>query len=528
VRIGVPFAALFTSLVGCAAILGFEDTTLKPDAIDGSAPLDGGEPDGGTAGEAGGDAGTARLQTDPASVVIRRGSTADVVVSVARGADVVGPVAVTMSDLPAGVTAAPATIADAETTTKLTLTAAADAPFGFSTAHLSVDKGGLPPIEIGILVAGATGAADVTFDGDGYVLDATKGVGSVFNALAVQADGKIVAGGAGTGGWLLRRFNADGSADAAFTTAIGALPTNGEIDGIALDPGSQKIVVVGSSSAGIGQAQLTVVRFDATGAPDATFASGSYRLGGTDSPISSIGLGARVAADGSVVVVGTRKEIAATGDSGIVLRLKSDGQRDAAFAGGKLITVPTTRFVGVAFDAAGAVVIGGTDSTTAPGSYTLAKRTATGDVDTTFGKNGVTAFGLGFRAQGFARLGDGSLVLVGDSAQGGNVYTAGRTDAMGTEVFVRGVVTGNNASFFGVAGDAMNRILACGHTPGGTGEARVERLLADGQVDAMFGSGGGTLVNATTLFAAAVEPDGRIVVAGNRMNQGAVVVRLWP
>src|SRR5207244_913202 len=106
-------------------------------------------------------------------------------------------------------------------------------------------------------------------------------------------------------------------------------------------------------------------------------------------------------------------------------------------------------------------------------------RTATGGVDTTFGKNGVTAFGMGFRAQGFARLGDGSLVLVGDSAQGGNVYTAGRTDAMGTEVFVRGVITGTSASFFGVAGDALNRILACGHTQGGSSEARVERLLAD-------------------------------------------------
>jgi hypothetical protein len=68
------------------------------------------------------------------------------------------------------------------------------------------------------------------------------------------------------------------------------------------------------------------------------------------------------------------------------------------------------------------------------------------------------------------------------------------------------------------------------------GEARVVRILPDGNKDMTFGSGGSAVIEAAgtangidvSLFAAAVQPDGRILAAGNRTNAGAVVYRLWP
>ena len=59
-------------------------------------------------------------------------------------------------------------------------------------------------------------------------------------------------------------------------------------------------------------------------------------------------------------------------------------------------------------------------------------------------------------------------------------------------------------------------------------EARVERVLPDGGIDGTFGTSGAALVNAATLYATAVQSDGRIVVAGNTSQGGGIVVRLWP
>ncbi len=64
----------------------------------------------------------------------------------------------------------------------------------------------------------------------------------------------------------------------------------------------------------------------------------------------------------------------------------------------------------------------------------------------------------------------------------------------------------------------------------------MERVLADGNKDMTFGVSGTTTIEPAgtpngldvTLFSAAIQKDGRILVGGNRSNTGASIYRLWP
>jgi hypothetical protein len=101
-------------------------------------------------------------------------------------------------------------------------------------------------------------------------------------------------------------------------------------------------------------------------------------------------------------------------------------------------------------------------------------------------------------------------------------------------VFARGYGNAVGAGFFGVAVQNDGRIVAAGHRLP-NGEARVGRLLVDGTPDPSFSDAGTAIVEPAgspssdvSLFAAAVQADGRILVAGNRSNAGAIVFRLWP
>jgi uncharacterized delta-60 repeat protein len=309
-----------------------------------------------------------------------------------------------------------------------------------------------------------------------------------------------------------------------------ATPTDGELRALALD-GSGNVVAVGTSTGSLVQ-QLTVVRFLPTGALDTKFAGGLVRLSNVDAPQGSNGYAVAIGMDGSVIAAGSSKIVG--GENAIAVRFKSDGTRDATFGTGGILTIAKNRFVGASIEPGGAIVLGGTDET-ATFTYFLTRRTATGAADPAFGTAGVSTFGSGFRAQAFARLPDGSFALAGD-AQGGGQYTAGVASNAGAMAWDRAPALATGGSFFGVAAQPDGQLIVAGYAPGATAEARVMRLAgADGTIDGSFGNGGTTILAArpgsafdVTLFAALVQPDGRILVAGNKSNGGATLFRLWP
>ncbi len=530
---------------GCASVLGFEDTTLRSDGNSEGGPIDN---DGGPIDQDGNpltDGAPSRLTTMPSSLTVVRGKTADITVDVARGSDVAGTVTVRLTDLPAGVTATNAVLASPTTAGKVTLSAAAKATLGPKIINLVADGTALPPAPIPLLVTDAPGSLDTTFDGDGFVNDIAKGLGSTFFGLAVQTDGRIVAVGSGgvaggpVQGWIARRYApASGIPEAAFASAsAGVLPADGELHAVAVDA-TGKILCVGSSAPALLAApQLTIVRLLASGALDTTFGGGIVRLPAPEAVGGSIGLGVAVQADGSVVVVGSTRD-AVNIEAGILTRFKPNGTRDATFNAGATIVIPAARMIGVALEPGGAIVAAGSTTSGALPSYLLTKRTVQGAADPTFGSAGVATFGNTYRAQAFVRMSDGSLIVAGDVQQGSAAYTAGATTDKGTTLFApRAFGLALGAGYFGAAAQNAKSFIAAGHTAVANGEARVERIsVADGKKDPTFGVAGTAVIEPAgaangfdvTLFAAAVQSDGRILVAGNRSNAGAVLYRLWP
>ena len=533
VRTAVGLVACLVWCAGCAAVLGFEDTTVR-------AGNDGGPNEGGPGrdGDITPDGGTS-LTTTPASVIVRVGKTADITVDVARGGDATGPITIRLTNLPSGVTATTATLDPASSSGKVTLSAAATAALGAKTITLTAEGTPYPPAQLPLLVADAPGALDKTWGTDGLASDLSKGVGATFYALAQQSDGPVLAGGGGLAGspqagWMLRRFAANGTPDAAFNAAAAApAPADGDLRALAVDA-TGKIICVGASTQGVGPQLLTVARFLPTGAIDSGFAGGVVRFSLAEGALGSIGLGLAIQADGSVVVVGSRRD-AGNVESGVITRYKMNGTRDTAFNGGNTIVIPTSRLVGVSILASGAVLAGGSSTSGALPSYFLARRNPQGAADPTFGTGGTAAFGNTYRANGFALLPGGSLAVVGDVQQGTPAYTAGVANDQGVATFARAFAVSAAAGFYGIAIQDDKRFIAAGHTAVANGEARVERILTDGNKDTTFGASGTATIKTggagafdVTLFAAAVQADGRILVAGNRSNAGASVYRLWP
>jgi uncharacterized delta-60 repeat protein len=534
--LAAPLAA--SAIVGCSLVLGFEDTTLR------TANADGGTTEAGPGDEEGGapaEGGTTRLTARPTSIVVRRGASADVTVDLVRGSDVTGPVTLRVSGLPLGVTAPNVTLSPPAASATIKLSAQASATLGSKTVTLSADGTSLAAVPISLLVADAAGALDVTFDAAGFVTDPSRGTGTTFLALAVQPDQRIVAGGGAAAmpgalsGWVIRRHAVNGAPDGAFNAAAnaaGVAPADGELHALAIDAKGR--TVCAGFSQGAPQQQLTVVRLLPTGALDTTFAGGVVRLP-VESPGPSFGFAVAVQPDNAVVVVGSRRDLLGNNETGILTRFTENGARDATFNGGATVTVPGSRLIGVAIEGGKVLVAGSTIGGALP-SYFVNRRTATGANDPTFGNAGTAAFGNTYRANAFARLADGSFALVGDVQQGAQGYTAGVANAQGNAVFARTYANAAGAGFFGLGVQSDGRIVAAGHTAVSNGEARVERILPDGNKDPTFGTGGTAIIKTpgaalgfeVTLFASAVQADGRILAAGNRTNAGGIIYRLWP
>ena len=162
-----------------------------------------------------------------------------------------------------------------------------------------------------------TGALDVTF--------ATDGTDGSVNAIALQPDLKCVIGGDFFGvdnvtSRRLARLNNDGSLDAAFTTALGTA-ADGGVDALALQADG-KILVGGRFQNFNGVARNRITRINADGSADATFNPGS----GPNQPVVSI----QLQADGKSIVTGTFTTFNGVARSGIV-RLNTDGSVDTSF-----------------------------------------------------------------------------------------------------------------------------------------------------------------------------------------------------
>jgi uncharacterized delta-60 repeat protein len=342
----------------------------------------------------------------------------------------------------------------------------------------------------------APGGLDPTFGGgDGEVVTDLGGSDSASD-VALQSDGKIVVvGRSREAGMILARYNADGSPDTSFGGGDG-LVVGGDGSGpVRIEP-SGKIVVAGTKVISEGeqgedrQYGAVLRRFNADGSIDTTFGGGTGQVT-TDFGTAEVDdpLTAEFQPDGKLIVAGqayTSEEIPGFGQvpsaDFVVGCFNADGSVDTTFGGGT--GVVQTDFGGhdqayaITVQSDGKIVVGGTSSA----DYALARYNADGTLDTSFGggtgkvvtdpgANGEFIFALSMQT-------DGKIVAVG--AQVHNLAIL-RYNADGTL----------DTTFGGGDGFTTSEADQGGEWPGYTG---------------------------AEANAVAVEPDGRILVAGGLYN----------
>jgi uncharacterized delta-60 repeat protein len=176
----------------------------------------------------------------------------------------------------------------------------------------------------------------MTFGDDGLVMTDVFGDSEYSRAVAVQADGKILAaGGAGTVAntngyqrFTVVRYNADGSLDTSFGDGgIVAAPMQSNVDFVAdmaaLPDG--KVLVLGFSWAGA--FDYTIMRFNADGSFDTAFGNNGIATADLDSWDRAASLA--LCADGKFLAAGN-----GGGTSLQVARFNADGSMDLTFGDG--------------------------------------------------------------------------------------------------------------------------------------------------------------------------------------------------
>lgn len=275
------------------------------------------------------------------------------------------------------------------------------------------------------------GSLDTSFGVDGKVVTDLGPFDSA-RAVAIQADGKIVAAGYArltsiygiiTGGdFALARYNPDGSLDTTFGST-GKIKTHfnepsefghvDQIQAIAVQSDGRIVVagdVLNSASQSV---DFAVLRYDSSGNPDPSFGSTGRAI--TDIGALDSAKAIALQADGRIVVAG-QSYMSSTFDF-VVARYNANGSLDASFgSGGKTVTDfgsdDTVYAVTVQSD--GRIIAAGSSA----GNFALARYNTNGGLDFSFGSSGKVStdfFGTTDIARAIALQQDGRIVAAGES-----------------------------------------------------------------------------------------------------------------
>jgi uncharacterized delta-60 repeat protein len=191
------------------------------------------------------------------------------------------------------------------------------------------------------------GTLDTSFDVDGKLLTDFSGGGDAANAMAIQSDGKIVVVGqtyvtATFLDFAVARYNTDGSLDTTFSGTgkfTSSYGTFHDVYNAVAIQSDGKIVAAGYTRSGVWD-DFAVTRFNSDGTPDTSF-------GGTGSGTAVTDIGGNIdtanavaiQSDGKIVVAGrTTTGGGADTDDVAIVRYRVDGTPDDTFNNtGKLV-----------------------------------------------------------------------------------------------------------------------------------------------------------------------------------------------
>jgi uncharacterized delta-60 repeat protein len=385
------------------------------------------------------------------------------------------------------------------------------------------------------------GSLDTGFGSNGRVTTDFLGGADSVTAIVIQTDGRIVvAGYAYNGGdydFALARYNPNGSLDTTFSgdgKVVTDLTTKRDFV-FALVLVGDKLVVVGEARNGTYN-DFALVRYNADGSLDASFDGDGIVFtdfgGFTD--------GARAVAlqqDGKLVVAGFRKD--AYSNDFALARYNSNGSLDDAFGDeGKVVTDiyggDEYGYAVMLESGSGNLVVGGYILNETQNDFALARYTPNGTLDNTFDGDGIVVSDYAGRSEwgyGLVQQGDGKLILAGYMLTvAGSDFTMARYNGDGTldlsfseDGWVVTNLFGSNDQGLAAAMQPDGKLVVAGWVEEWEGsDFAVARYYANGSPDPSFDVDGRLVTDINGdydyAYAVAVQPDGKIVVAGTAFN----------
>ena len=507
---------------------------------------------------------TLALSTDKALVI--QGHTATLTATVTRHGDFDGAVTVTLKDLPDGVTAAPVVIGRGATHATVTLAARDSAPHSLPTAasaDAAVDAAS-DSEALTVTVGGAPGVVDTSFNGGKQIVSVAEGE-DYARAVAVQADGKVITVGmttttAGGADFAVTRHLRDGTLDTTFgnggkvVTAIGAGRAGDEANAVAIQADGRIVVAGQTTNANGTDIDFALVRYNADGTLDNRFGNGGKvvtAFGPATDRIHAIA----IQADGRVVVAGDSSS-ALSGMDFALARYNVDGSLDASFGTAGKVSTPIRPQS--ARDSAYALLlqpVGGETRIVAvggEGDFIAARYTADGTLDNSFGSAGKVSglFASTIGAARAATLVDGNRIVIAGAIQ--NDHALARLNADGSldagfgtgGKVITPLAAANWDAATALARQADGKLLVGGWVyagPGTKGNFAVLRYAPEGSLDASFGDAGKvvtpvTAANGSEMGRAIVlQPDARVptvrlLQAGEAIGTGGYhfgLLRYW-
>ncbi|HEX2023409.1 MAG TPA: delta-60 repeat domain-containing protein [Acidimicrobiales bacterium] len=361
---------------------------------------------------------------------------------------------------------------------------------------------------------------------------------ATFGAVALQADGRIVAAGSSFNGAtndiVVACYNPDGTLDPQFgiegrmTRSIG--PLNDSAFAVAVQP-DERIVTAGRSQTGptFGPTRFAVARFLPDGMLDPSFAT----VGATTTDLgtrNSIAFAVVVQPDGKIVAIGFASDSASTSTMALV-RYNANGALDTGFGTGGKVKAPPGSANAAALQRDGKILAAGAVPSGAATDFAVARYNPNGTLDASFGTGGKVTTSIGPGNDSISGIGvqaDGKIVVGGTTFNGTSEdFAVARYNANGsldTTFGSGGKVTTSLGAFNDRANDLAlqpdGKIVVVGNTFKSKDAAAfaVVRYNANGTLDPTFGTGGKviTAVGANDFAAAvAIQPDGKVLVAGN-------------
>ncbi len=388
------------------------------------------------------------------------------------------------------------------------------------------------------IVSAQPGSLDLSFGNDGKAITDFDGSGDLAYAMALQPDGKIVLGGyayaGSTNDFALVRYNANGTPDNTFDSD-GKVMTdfNGSIDVInALaiqDDG--KILAVGNSWDG-SETHFALARYNTNGSLDNTFSGDGMAIFSWAE--NDYGTAVALQQDGKILIAGA-SYLGNFGYHVSALRINTDGTLDNTFDNGGIIAVigDESQANAIILQSDGKIVLAGRTVSNANSDFLVIRYTASGSIDNTFDTDGIvtTSFGSGDDyAFTCVQQSNGKLLVGGSSANGFNDYALARYNANGSldNTFSSdGKVTtdisaGSDDYGYSVKVQPDGKILLGGYSEWSLYDFSLVRYNANGSLDNLFDLDGKVTTDFRGTYdygyALAIQPDGKIVVAGNSDN----------